>query len=62
MGEQYSRTHKNGGEISSGELLCGRPCGPTRVNISAMRDKGYRTGVRGAGKSFVRNLFALYFI
>ena len=51
MVERHSRTQKNGRQISSGELRRGGPCGPIGVNISTTRDKGYRTGVHGSGKS-----------
>ena len=61
MGERHFCTQQNGGEIYSGELRCGGPCDPIGVDLSATRDKGYGTGVRGVGKISAGNLFDLSF-
>ena len=58
MGEKNQRTQKDSGEISSGDLRRGGPCGAIGVDISATRDEGYVTGVHGAGKSSAGDLFA----
>ena len=44
---------ENSEEISSRELLHGWPWGPIGVNLSAIRDTGYKTVVNSYGKSFV---------
>ena len=62
MGEQNQRTQKDSGEISSGDLRRGGPCGAIGVDISATRDKGYGTGVSGDRKSSTGNNFVSYFI
>ena len=61
MRKIHSRTQNNGGEISLGKLCCGGPGGTIVVDLSATRDKGYRTGVRRAGKVLWENLLPCLF-
>ena len=61
MGEMHLRSQQNGGEISSGELRRGGPCGPTRVDIFITHDKIFGTGLRGDGESSAGKLFSCIF-
>ena len=62
MGDKYSYSHQNGGEISSGNLCRDGPNNPMRVDIFVTCDKRYVTsicasGIFYAGKKLPRLFF-----
>ena len=62
MGEKYFCSHRNGGEITSGNLCRAVPCDPIGVDFFAKHDKIYRTKFCGSRKTSAGNLFAFSFI
>ena len=62
MGEVHSHSQQKGGEISSGDLIHGGPCGPIGVNIFTKMTKDTGHKFVGLGKVLRENFCLLFYL
>ena len=62
MDKKHSYDHKDGVKTSARTLCCSVPCDTIRVDLFAMHDKIYGTGVHGSGKIMLETFFTSLFL